>query len=133
MRTCLREVEPGPGRRYSWRSRTDRRVAVALLVFLAASAGTGVVSPHLRLTASCRLRLGAVSVARGGRPASRFHHLPGLAGLGLLGDLLGVRPLHLDVEQLLADVPADVGHHLAEDDEPLLLVLLLGVLLAVTA
>src|SRR4029079_12844347 len=41
--------------------------------------------------------------------------------------------LDLHVEELLADVAADAAHHLAEDHEAFLLVLLLRILLAVAA
>ena len=45
----------------------------------------------------------------------------------------GLLAAQLHVEQLLADVAADDPHHLAEDHEAFLLVLLLGILLAVAA
>ena len=37
------------------------------------------------------------------------------------------------MEQLLAQIAADAGHHLAEDDEALFLVFLLGILLPIAA
>src|SRR5436305_1640074 len=73
---------------------------------------------------------------RGSRTAARFD--------GPRSRALALRLRHLDgggrffasqlhVEQLLADVAADDPHHLAEDHEAFLLVLLLGILLAVAA
>src|SRR5262249_9136037 len=110
---------------------------VALLVLLAATARAGVVAPDLGLGAPHGrhlLRLGGLRrclLLAALLPLGRVdrHHLPLLQ----LGQLLFLLPLDAHAEQLLPPVAGDVRGHLLEQVEPLLLVLLLGVLLSVAA
>src|SRR6476619_2095714 len=103
---------------------------VALLVLLAAAAGTGIIASHLGLLASLRAGLWSTRRRFVARlllaAAARFDGLTRALGLALrnrhLAALLGALELH--VEQLLAHIAGDDPHHLAEDDEPFLLVLL---------
>src|SRR5580765_1824650 len=120
--------------------RSDRRYgAVAFLVFFTTTAGTRIVSSDLGLIAAHRLALirGRLAAAAGRTrlgAAARFNCTAGLFLWLRLRLLRGaILAHHLDVEQLLADVAADAAHHLAEDHEAFLLVLLLRILLAVAA
>src|SRR6478735_909527 len=151
-----------PQSRRSWRYkcrgglrlRSDRSYgAVAFLVLFTTTAGTRIISPDFGLIAAHRFGLIrsaiAVAAARGARlgATARFDRAPRLS-LGRRGRrrataALSARrrrgrssrfiALDLHVEELLADVAADAAHHLAEDHEAFLLVLLLRILLAVAA
>src|SRR5579871_5124598 len=130
------------------------RGAVALLVLLAAAAGAGVVAAHLLPLAAHGLDLRRRLLRRGGVREAKARRLrPALAALEI-GDrrrqpeVLGGCPvhrdprrgarrralhLHLHAQELLDDVGLHAPHHLLEDLEALLLVLLERVELAVAA
>src|SRR5690554_3718293 len=111
-----------------------------MLVLLAATAGARVVAADLVVRAYRSGGTGAALLAAASRDAGGRRRYPALRRARVGDRALALRPaleplvrLHLDAEEQLGHVEADVGVHLLEEVEPLEGVLLQRVALAVTA